>query len=276
MKLTPLDIHHKEFGHALRGYNEAEVDAFLDQVADELERLFKENIDLSEKIEALEERVRNYQDMERTLHNTLLSAQKSADEMLHKVQREAEVVLKDAEVKAKEVIHSALTNKQRATAELGRIKQAEEEFRSRYKALLEQQLRTLAEVPLPDDVTLMMGRAGSETVVDTEVLSFEPAPLTSYVEPVEVAFDQSGATEVAPDSVPEVAPDSVPEVAPDSVPDAPEKPSEKPSEKPAVVASLLLGDLGTPDIEPETAMEFNVAEFGYGEREDDVDIEEID
>ena len=43
MKLTPLDIHHKEFGHALRGYNEVEVDQFLDQVADELERLFKEN-----------------------------------------------------------------------------------------------------------------------------------------------------------------------------------------------------------------------------------------
>ena len=58
MKLTPLDIHHKEFSHALRGYNEAEVDAFLDQVADELERLFKENIDLSEKNEALEAKVR--------------------------------------------------------------------------------------------------------------------------------------------------------------------------------------------------------------------------
>ncbi|MCE5191758.1 MAG: DivIVA domain-containing protein, partial [Actinomycetia bacterium] len=42
MKLTPLDIHHKEFGRSLRGYNEAEVDEFLDQVADELERLFKE------------------------------------------------------------------------------------------------------------------------------------------------------------------------------------------------------------------------------------------
>ena len=52
MKLTPLDIHHKEFRHSLRGYNEEEVDQFLDQVADEFERLFKENIDLSEKLEA--------------------------------------------------------------------------------------------------------------------------------------------------------------------------------------------------------------------------------
>ena len=153
MKLTPLDIHHKEFSHALRGYNEAEVDAFLDQVADELERLFKENIDLSEKNEALEAKVREYQDMERTLHNTLLSAQKSADEMMHKAQREAEVVLKDAEVKAKEVIHNALTSKQKATADLGRIKQAEEEFRGHVQgAARASPAVDSPRSPLPDDV----------------------------------------------------------------------------------------------------------------------------
>lgn len=248
MKLTPLDIHHKEFGHALRGYNEAEVDAFLDQVADELERLFKENIDLSEKMEALEAKVRTYQDMERTLHNTLLSAQKSADEMMQKAQREAEAVLKDAEVKAKEVIHAALTNKQRATAELGRVKQAEEEFRSQFKALLERHLRTMAEVPLPQDVTLMMGQAGEETVVDADIISPQApaAPNPSYAESVQSAFE-------------------------DETPVQPQAPSN-----PGVVASLHLGDLGTPDIADDSTMEFNVAEFGFGEREDDVDIEEID
>lgn len=251
MKLTPLDIHHKEFGHALRGYNEAEVDAFLDQVADELERLFKENIDLSEKIEALEERVRTYQDMERTLHNTLLSAQKSADEMVHKAGREADAVLKDAEVKAKEVIHAALTNKQKATADLGRIKQAEEEFRSRYKALLEQQLRTLAEVPLPEDVTLMMGQAGEETVASAEIAAPAPAARPSYAESIGSAFGDE------PDTAPVM-----------------EAPVEQ--ENPGVVASLHLGETVEPDLEPDTTMEFSVAEFGFGEREDDVDIEEID
>ena len=47
-------------------------------------------------------------------------------------------------------------------------------------------------------------------------------------------------------------------------------------ESPGVVASLHLGDLGTPDLEPDTTMEFNVAEFGFGERDEDLDIEEID
>lgn len=262
MKLTPLDIHHKEFTHSIRGYNEAEVDEFLDSVADELERLFKENIDLSEKNEALEQKVRDYQDMERTLHNTLLSAQRSADEMMHKAQREADAVLKDAEVKAKEVIHNALTSKQKATADLGRVKQAEEEFRVTFKALLERHLRSLAEVPLPDDVKLMMGQAGDETVVDADV--FEPAPTFPPVEPLEVPgpaplFDAASEPAAsAPAPTVEPAAEAAPAAAP------------------AVVASLHLGDLGTPDLEPDATIEFDVAEFGFGEREEDVDIEEID
>jgi len=253
MKLTPLDIHHKEFSHALRGYNEAEVDAFLDQVADELERLFKENIDLSERNDALELKVRDYQDMERTLHNTMVSAQKSADEMMQKAQREAEVVLKDAEVKAKEVIHSALTSKQKATTDLGRIKQAEEEYRSTFKALLERHLRGLSELPIPDDVKLMAGQAGQDTMVDADV--FEPAPMFTPPAPIEMPSEPLFESAVAPMASPAPAPESA---------------------APAVVASLHLGDLGTPDLEPDSTMEFDVAEFGFGEREDDVDIEEID
>ena len=53
MKLTPLDIRHKEFKRGMRGYADVEVDEFLDEVADEYERLFKENIDLSERVESL-------------------------------------------------------------------------------------------------------------------------------------------------------------------------------------------------------------------------------
>lgn len=257
MRLTPLDIHHKEFGHALRGYNEVEVDEFLDQVADELERLFKENIDLSEKIEALEVKVREYQDMERTLHNTLLSAQRSADEIAQKSEREADAVLKEAEVKAKEIIHDALTSKQKATADLGRIKQAEEEFRGTFKALLERHLRAIGEVSLPTDVQLMVGKAGEEALVDAYVNRAEI--------PAEVPARREAAPKV-PASAPE--PDRTPE--PSSVSAAPAVPSS------GFVASLQLGDLEEDVLEPDATVEFNAAEFGFGEREDDTDIEEID
>ena len=261
MRLTPLDIHHKEFNHALRGYNEVEVDEFLDQVADELERLFKENIDLSEKIDGLELKVREYQDMERTLHNTLVSAQKSADEIAQKAQREADSVLKEAEVKAKEIIHDALASKQRATADLGRIKQAEEEFRATFKALLERHLRGIGEVAVPEDVKLLVGKAGEETLLDADV-----ERLAAPVQAARPIVPQGAEDRPEPVRAPMRAPE--PEPAP--APVAAEPPSS------GFVAALHLGDLEEDVLEPDATVEFNVAEFGFGEREDDTDIEEID
>lgn len=248
MKLTPLDIHHKEFGHALRGYNEAEVDAFLDAVADELERLFKENIDLSERIDVLDEKVRGYQDMERTLHNTLVSAQKSADEIITKAGQEAEAVLKDAEVKAKEIIHSALTAKQKAVGDLTRIKQAEEAFRLEFRRMLETHLGGIAEVTLPEDVTLMVGTAGDEMVSDADVAA-PPAA-------------ERPATIVIPTDV-------------EPLDEAASAPAEEPPEA-GFVASLHLGDIAETGLEPDDTVSYDVAEFSFGEREDDIDIEEID
>ena len=80
MKLTPLDIRHKEFKRGMRGYADVEVDEFLDQIADEYERLFKENIDLQDRVESLEDKVAGYKRIEDTLQKTLVNAQASAEE----------------------------------------------------------------------------------------------------------------------------------------------------------------------------------------------------
>jgi hypothetical protein len=77
------------------------------------------------------------------------------------------------------------------------------------------------------------------------------------------------------DSVPVFAPAEPIETAVEEAPVA-EAPAPREASAPAVVASLHLGDLGTPDIAPDSTMEFDVAEFGFGERDEDVDIEEID
>lgn len=251
MKLTPLDIHQKEFRHSLRGYNEEEVDQFLDAVADEFERLFKENIDLSEKLEAANEKVRSYTEIERTLHNTMVAAQRSAEDIVKKSQVEAEMVLRDAEVKAKEIIHTALSQKQKTQAELMRIKQAEEDFRSRFRTLLDDYQRNLREIPVADDVRVIMGKAGDETV---------------------------GEVLVAPETVERM---SAPAPAP--MP-ASGQPAPAPTEPPAsgFVTGLHLGEMSSPDLpdEPtfdEPAPEFDMGAFAsLGEREDDIDIEEID
>ncbi len=245
MKLTPLDIHHKEFRHSLRGYSEEEVDKFLDEVADEFERLFKENIDLSERLEAAIDKVRTYQDMEKTLHNTMLSAQRSAEDIIEKSKSEATTLLRDAEVKAKEIIHNALQQKQKVAGELVRIKQAEEEFRSHFKAMLEGHVRSLAEIGLPDDVTVLMGDTDEGVVGDVTV--------------------------AAPVPVPEPVVEYVPQPAPET------------EEPPAAgfVETVSLGETAAPDLGVENEPVFiDPKEFPsfaeLGEREDDIDIEEID
>jgi len=278
MKLTPLDIHHKEFSHSLRGYNETDVDEFLDQVADELERLFKENIDLNEKLEAADEKVRSYQDMERTLHNTLVSAQKSAEDILAKAEHEASVVLKDAEVKAKEVIHNALQQKQKATNELMRIKQAEEEFRAKFKSLLDQHMRMVGEISLPEDVKLLTGQAGEEIVAEVEIADPAVAP-ASFAAPAP-AIEVSAAEH--PTYAQAVAAGLEPEAAPAPEP-APRRQDTQPIEPPAsgFVSGIQLGEVVEPDLGPEEPVFEEPAEFkmdfgSLGERDDDLDIEEID
>jgi len=284
MKLTPLDIHHKEFGRAIRGYNEAEVDEFLDKVADELERLFKENIDLNERLEAAEERLRGFQDMERTLHNTMISAQKSAEDIVGSAHRESEVVLRDAEVKAKEIVHSALQQKQKTQSELVRVKQAEEDFRAAFKGLLEKHLGALAPVPLPADIQVLTGEAAGETVADVAVAE---APVASFDLGALPEFEPlSEPDEVAPAAAPEPEPEPEPEPAVEepaveAEPEpAPKRAKEKAAAAVATVESVHLGEVTSPDLPDEEptleVKEFTAGYFQFGERDDDLDIEEID
>jgi len=263
MKLTPLDIHHKEFGHSLRGYNEEQVDAFLDEVADEFERLFKENIDLSERLDVAGERVRTYQAMEATLQNTMVAATRSAEEIQAKARAEAEMTVRDAELKAKEIIHNALQQKQKVANELIRIKQAEEEFRGRYKSLLESQMRSVTEISLPDDVNILLGDTDSGQVGDVEV---RPAPTAA---PAPAPVPTAPAATVS---------------APASAPVAAAGRATTSSQPPAsgFVQSVTLGEVAAPDVDPEDVelvepLEFELPGFdALGEREYDTDIEEID
>ena len=262
MKLTPLDIHHKEFRHSIRGYSEEEVDQFLDEVADEFERLFKENIDKSEKLEIAEGQLHEFQQQEQTIRNTMVAAQRSAEEIVAKSTEEAATVLRDAEVKAKEIIHNALTQKQQVQTELVRIKQVEEEFRASFRQLLEVHVSQLTEVTLPEDVNVLMGQTDDGIVGDVEVSPHQVAdPVAEIADAVEVQ--------------------TVPPVEPEPAIEQQELTAEPPDA--GFVTGVILGETETPavvdtatDIEIE-APEFDPSSFeSLGEREDDIEIEEID
>ncbi|PKQ17402.1 MAG: hypothetical protein CVT67_00950 [Actinobacteria bacterium HGW-Actinobacteria-7] len=255
MKLTPLDIHHKEFRHSLRGYAEDEVDQFLDEVADELERLFKENIDLNERLDSANQQLRDFQVKESAVNSAIIAAQSAGEDMRSRARTEADSVIHDAEIRAKEIIHNALAKKQQIAAELIRIKQAEEEFRGRFKTLLEQHQRSVNEVALPDDVTVLLGETDDGFVGDVQV--------------------RPEASVRAPSASPAVAP------APQAT--APFDMTGETSEPPAsgFVQAVSLGEIEAPelpdDVELVNPKEFTMPSFDvFGEREDTVDIEEID
>jgi cell division initiation protein len=184
MKLTPLDIHHKEFRNALRGYSPEEVDDFLDEVADEFERLFKENIDLNEKLDAASARVREYGALEHTLQATLVSAQTSAEDIKSRAAAEADRMVREAEAKAAEIIGTALNDKQHSQAETVRLQKAENEFRASFKRMLESYLKDVADVVAPAPVAAAV------------VAAPEPVEPVSVVEP-------KAASKAAPKADPE-------------------------------------------------------------------------
>jgi cell division initiation protein len=290
MKLTPLDIHHKEFRHSLRGYNEEEVDQFLDQVADEFERLFKENVELNERIEALQNKVNEFELQRQTINNTLLNAQRSADDIISRAEGEAHGIVSHANLRAKEIVNDALAKKQQVRGELLRIKQAEEEFRERYRGLLESNLRSISEVGISDEVNQLLGE--TDETVDS-VMAAGPAqaprpapePMQAAVAtPVEMpSFAPEPAQPVSVSDI--LAEEPAPAVAPE--PPAPQSTGHSTQDLPPLdlpvpgfVQSVTLGEVDSPEIPPDVDLvepsEFSLPGFAaLGEREDD-DIEEID
>jgi len=154
MSLTPNDIANKEFKKVFRGYDIDEVDDFLEQIVEEYERLYKENINLKEKINALNEKIEHYSNIESTLQNTLVLAQSAAEQARENSKKEAEMILnnakerseqmiKEAEMKAHQLIAEAQQKVLEINKEYEMLKQEFNMFKSRFIGLLQAQLETV-------------------------------------------------------------------------------------------------------------------------------------
>ena len=116
MRITPLDIQQMVFKVSFRGYDKEEVNRFLEELAQTVESLNRDNAVQREKILFLEQQLAELKRTEATLSSTLLSAQSLAEDVKRNAQREADLVIKEAELKASELIRQArveLTDTQR-------------------------------------------------------------------------------------------------------------------------------------------------------------------
>ncbi|NJL16469.1 MAG: DivIVA domain-containing protein [Nitrospira sp.] len=103
MKITPLDIQQMVFQVKLRGYDREEVNRFLEEISQTVEVLNRDNVMLRDRIESLEQQVSELKRTETTLSNTLVSAQSLADDVKRSAQRDADLIVKEAELKAGEL-----------------------------------------------------------------------------------------------------------------------------------------------------------------------------
>jgi len=121
MRITPLDIQQMVFKASFRGYDKEEVNRFLEELAQTIESLNRDQAVQREKIVFLEQQLAELKRTEATLSSTLLSAQSLAEDVKRNAQREADLVIKEAELKAVELIRRAgveLTDTQRDLSSL--------------------------------------------------------------------------------------------------------------------------------------------------------------
>ncbi len=279
MKLTPLDIRHKEFKRGMRGYADVEVDEFLDEVADEFERVFKDNIDLGERVEALESQVSGYKRIEETLQKTLVSAQASADDLRQNSAKEGQLILHEAELKGRQLVNEAYSERQGIEQSMAKLKSAEQDFRFKFRQLLEGYLKHLEEAPAGVAMATAEGRAQAEFARHAEAIkeaiareealpaaespaapeqTAEPAPDVTAEVPVAEADDAALAALVeAPP--PEYSIDTAPAPAPD--PDLPTEPGPDAAERPPARERILFGE--TDDLLADVDSGVNENEFKW-------------
>ncbi|MCS7459281.1 DivIVA domain-containing protein [Paenibacillus doosanensis] len=143
MALTPLDIHNKEFGRSFRGYDEDEVNEFLDLVIKDYEALIRENKDLQNQLAGIQERLDHFSNIEETLSKTIIIAQEAADEVKSNSKKEAQLIIKEAEKNADRIINESLAKSRKIAVEIEELKKQASIYRTRFRTLLEAQLELL-------------------------------------------------------------------------------------------------------------------------------------
>ena len=121
MKITPLDIEHREFKKALQGYAREDVDQFLDEIIASMEADIEARTALETKVADLEQRVSHFRAMEESLQSTLVLAQRTADELKAAAHKEVELIKQRARLDLDNELQSVRRDIEGANAELQRV-----------------------------------------------------------------------------------------------------------------------------------------------------------
>lgn len=154
--LTAVDARRYDFGNALRGYDRARVDQFREQVAEELERLARANQELDQKARNFHEQLKSYRERDKALNEALISAQQLRGDIREQAEREAQLIVREAQQEAEKHLAAVREEVARAQQELQGLWRTRRAYLAQLRHQLERQLAELnsAEAePVPDFTT---------------------------------------------------------------------------------------------------------------------------
>lgn len=143
MKVTPLDLRQQRFQTVMRGYDRGEVQAFMLEVADDYENALRESDRLRQEVVKLEAVLGEHRGQERNLRNTLLTAQKLADEIREQAQNEAGLVIREAEGRADLLLQKGQARLEEVQREIDALRMKRREVENDIEALVRTLTTTL-------------------------------------------------------------------------------------------------------------------------------------
>lgn len=208
MAITPADIQAQTFSEAKRGYDPAEVDVFLEQLASEVDAMLNKIVDLKTRLTATEQELAaaqaqaqaqvavaapapapapvaspEYTATASQISAALIAAQQSADNIVAEARENADRIRNEADAKAREVIRQALNEKQNELAEIDRLKASREEFKAEYLKLI-QHFMDEAQNEFPADLLVIAPTGSEPAAAPAPAPAPEPMPVADPFAPL--------------------------------------------------------------------------------------------
>jgi len=175
MRITPLDVRKQEFRKGMRGLDPDEVYAFLATVADEYEAALNDNKALRERLLELDDKVQEYRTIERTLRDTLVTAERVTVESKDNARREASLIVKEAQLQAERSLRDISSEAVRLRQEIQRLRSQHDAYVAKMKVVAESHVKFIesAERDFHSDDDLPADTAPAPVMAPRAV---EPAP----------------------------------------------------------------------------------------------------
>ena len=136
MALSPAELRHQRPRRTLLGYRTSEVDEIMTSATSAFETVWRDRANLEDRVHELETSLGELRDTEQAMRDALVTAQRAADELRAQANRDAELIVREAEARAREIIHKTYAEREQVRREIERLRADERQFRTRLRSLL--------------------------------------------------------------------------------------------------------------------------------------------